>query len=78
MESQRSVVQLKVVSGLCQCQSAVLTNWTVYTVSLNATVECRSESCRNGGSDGHVSSDTVSNVCGGRMTITKRTKLLIF
>ena len=78
MESQRSVVQLKVVSGLCQCQSVVLTNWTVYTVSLNPTVDCRSESCRNGGSDGHVSSDRVSNVCGGHMTITKRTKLLIF
>ena len=69
MESQWSVAQLKVVSGLCQCQSAVLTNWTVYTVFLNATVECRSESCRNGGSDGYVSSDTVSNVCGGHMTI---------
>lgn len=78
MEPQRSVAQLKVVSGLCQCQSGVLTKWIVYTVSLNATVECRSESCRNGGGDGHVSSDTVSNVCSGQMTITKRTKLLIF
>ena len=78
MKSQRSVAQLKVVSGLCQCRSAVLKNWTVYTVSLNATVEWRSESCRNGDIDGHVSSDTVSNVCGSHMTIISRTKLLIF